>query len=543
MKNSTTHSFVLLIILLSIIVSAQGQSYTDTENAAKNYFSAGEYDNAFKMFYHAAKIAKNEGNDGKAKELNGLAEKSKQANEYLRKAKKAEKGNRNKEAEEYYRKVLQLNKKDPTANKYISTIEKEKKKEEKKKTKTGKKEEPDTKTYPQKKSPQSTTSGDNSYPSTPTKKTQNTSSVNSNKDNSTTSKGNNQQTTNNQTRYRQIGLDCYKREAYEEAIRYFELGGPMDKFNAEELYAYNYSKMEAEYRKLPQRFYYESDLKRGESFITNYPKSYHAKTVKHCIYNYYMGKNNYDMAYTYAQNEYERNEVTKAKMRKPQNPRPGGETYKKVKGKRPLQPHIGLNIEAGPVGKGNELAIPVDVRLFGRDARVNTAIGARFAYRSTFYLSFFDGNNLLINNVDFAHVKAPFSYEQLSAYAHVQFNTGISPSEMNLYVAAGFRINYNFNYYFTWSKRSSIQSEWTNMSVSPQEALVPVTTTIRAQIGYGCRWGEVYLYYDYDLKSAISETYMNQNHSNISVEDTYVSKLLRTMLNKHFYGVGLHFFF
>ena len=114
---------------------------------------------------------------------------------------------------------------------------------------------------------------------------------------------------------------------------------------------------------------------------------------------------------------------------------------------------------------------------------------------------------------------------------------------MNLYVAAGFRINYNFNYYFTWSKRSSIQSEWNNMSVSPQEALVPVTTTIRAQIGYGVRRMEVYLYYDYDLKPAISETYINQNYSNISDEDTYVSKMSKTMLNKHFYGVGLHFFF
>lgn len=540
-------TLLLFFAVFSTIAKAQG----DTETSARKYFADGNYTESTKLFNIAAKMAQNSGNTAKMTEMNKFVEKSRSAESNKTNAEKANKAGNKASAYNYFKEVLRINPNDPTAKAFVSQYEKEKKANKSSsnsntpKTSVG--------STNNNKSNTGTHTTQSTGTKSNTKSTQQTNNTKYRTSNNTTttetqnkkSVDNERQRTDERLKNRRLGMSCYNRKDYFGAVEYFELSGTEEELPTAERNAYNYSKMEVAYQRLPQRFMLEADRNSGLAFISKYPSSNYVPNVKRRLMNYYRDTKNYNAAYSYAQTEAERSVIAKAKMAADKQAKKDAKARKRkeAEAKSIFHPKFGINFEVGPIGKVNELALPLDVRLFGRDAMFDVAIGARFAYRKTFTSTMFDEHRAIIatSKDGVAYNKATFSYEQLSAYTQVQFNTGITPSEMNLYIAVGARVNYNFDLNFTISERPNTLSEWTDEKVSAENILVPITTTLRTQLGYGCKHMEIYLYYDYDFVPAINLLHPNIEYSdNNAIE--YMLQMSKQMNNRHFYGAGLRIF-
>lgn len=334
-------------------------------------------------------------------------------------------------------------------------------------------------------------------------------------------------------------MHFYNLGEYSQALVCFRRAGSTSGWTAAQLAAYNRCREEAAYAtwKAENGELTATGETAALDIVRDFPTSTHADEMKSYLFEYYMSLNNFDAAKEYAETmaqkkrlEAARNAQNKSK-KKPQHDNTPKSTTPGL-----FHPTLGIGAELCIIDiEPLEAALPVELRLFRPNCRLNLHIGARLGVRGTISG---DSTNVLRGGVPM-QLKGTFCYYQVSPFIKARLNLGSSPSRGGLFLSAIGRVNYNFGYsYFQELSDLDYYGNPTGGDTRTQhvDILTPFTYTGAAELGYGGKRFEVYLYYSYDFTRPISQQTVTAMGR--SAADPHHELMAGTNFGDHFNKVG-----
>lgn len=343
-------------------------------------------------------------------------------------------------------------------------------------------------------------------------------------------------------------MNWYSKGDYAQALECFNKAGSSTGWNSQQREAYKRCQMENEYKAWKTLSSEELAVSRAKSFIVDYSKDYpnslYIIELRDYLFNHYKNKNEYGEARFYATEEQKR---ILDKPRKTQGVTSGGVLDKHLPAPKLWEPTLGIAPEVSLFGSVNEAALPIEIRLFNPNSVLNISFGASIGIRGMLLP---DTLRYADENTSYTHqIEASYSYCHISPFVSAKLHLGKDISSGAFFLGVTGRLNYNFNYTFykTESELNRQQPMYSNkFKYHTKDVLVPITSTIVGELGYGSENIEFYIYYSYDMGNPMDFSKIVKMRSDVD-NPHYQMLSLPSFIEKYskyaFWGAGIRFYF
>lgn len=354
----------------------------------------------------------------------------------------------------------------------------------------------------------------------------------------------------NQSKQLEKAMYLYNKKEYVQALEYFNNAGSSTMWNSQQKNAYKRCQMEIDYNGWKTSSSEIEAESRAIRFLADYPNSIYDNEIRDSLFLYYYKSGQIEKASGYAvkldqkrlleiAQQSKRNETRKTMQAGGQGI---GASTRKL-----WEPTLGIATELSLFGGLNEAALPIELRLFNPFSVLNISLGARIGIRGMLLpdtLRYADENTSNTHQIE-----ASYSYCQISPFVSAKLHLGKDISSGAFFLGVTGRLNYNFNYTFykTESELNRQQLMYSNkFKYHTKDVLVPITSTIVGELGYGSETIEFYLYYSYDVVNPMDFSKVVQMRSD--ADNPHSQMLLQTSFADRYFvdgflGVGLRIYF
>lgn len=343
-------------------------------------------------------------------------------------------------------------------------------------------------------------------------------------------------------------MHFYNLGEYSQALVCFSRAGSSSSWTSAQKDAYNRCREEAAYAtwKAENGNLTATGETAALELVRDFPNSSHAGEMKDYLFNYYMSQNNLDAASQYVTTTTQKKRFDAARDAQNKGKKKQNDNRQQSTSPSLFHPTLGIGAELCVIDiEPLEAAMPLELRLFRANSRLNLHIGARIGVRGTIL-----GDSVNVNRGGVPmQLKGTFCYYQASPFIKLRLNLGSSPSRGGLFISAIGRVNYNFGYsYFQELSDLDYYGNPVGGDTRAQhvDILTPFTYTGAAELGYGGKRFEVFLYYSYDLTRPISQQTVTAMGR--SAADPHHELMAGSNFGGHFekvgfIGGGLRFYF
>lgn len=342
----------------------------------------------------------------------------------------------------------------------------------------------------------------------------------------------------------------YNKKDYAKALELFNTAGSSTMWNSQQWNVYKRCQMEIDYhdwKTSPSEVLAEA---RAIRFLAHYPNSIYDNEIRDALFKYYYKSGQIEKASGYVVTSDQKKLLEIAQQSKRNETRKtmqAGSQGTGVSSRKLWEPTLGIAAELSLFGGLNEAALPIELRLFNPYSVLNISFGARIGIRGMLLP---DTLRYADENTSYTHqIEASYSYCQISPFVSAKLHLGKDISSGAFFLGVTGRLNYNFNYTFykTESELNRQQLMYSNkFKYHTKDVLVPITSTIVGELGYGSETIEFYLYYSYDVVNPMDFSKVVQMRSD--ADNPHSQMLLQTSFADRYFvdgflGVGLRIYF
>lgn len=355
---------------------------------------------------------------------------------------------------------------------------------------------------------------------------------------------------NIQTKQLEKAMYWYNKKDYVQAMECFSNSGSSTMWNSQQKNAYKRCQMEIDYNGWKTSSSQIEAESRAIRFLADYPNSIYDNEIRDALFKYYYKSGQIEKASGYAVTSDQKRLLVIAQQSKRNETRKSVQSGSQGTGastRKLWRPTLGIAAELSLFGGLNEAALPIELRIFNPYSVLNISLGARIGIRGMLLPDTLRYADEKTSNTH--QIEASYSYCQISPFVSAKLHFGKDISSGAFFLGVTGRLNYNFNYTFykTESELNRQQTMFSNkFKYHTEGVIVPITSTIIGELGYGSETIEFYLYYSYDVVNPMDFSKVIQMRSD--ADNPHSQMLLRTSFadryrNDGFLGVGLRIYF